>query len=150
MNRILEFCVGLLCAVWSSYAYFILYPYLWMGKYVENAVGVCKTNFSSDFCEIYAHVLVWLAGLPIDVVSLLTFSLLILGVHSLFSGRLLGVLFVLAGYTVYFVLSVLLSEYDGFAVLPVRLLSTLGENLLIIYSSFMLFRCLTKPSKTAH
>ena len=103
MNLILNMIFGGISLLFWSWAYPLLWPYLFINISIKPIIAPCRESFSLDVCRVLARICLWLMELPLNIVTLLVFSVaLVLG--SSFSKQLrLSKRYILAGSLVSFI-----------------------------------------------
>ena len=113
MIRVFGFGLGVVLAIWYSFVFPVLFPYLFIDVSLDPVVGGCIESVFRAVCTLYAAALLWAMALPLNIVVLASGAIpLAVIYHRVFRARP-NVLWVVAGHLVYLVFAIVFSDYEG-------------------------------------
>lgn len=114
MRVSLFFIIGLVTYGWLNLVWIALGDYLYFLMHTKESTLACKEIIEGSFCNSIVYSALWVAELPIIIVSFLTSSLIIRFISNKFSAIELNSRVIVFGYIVAYLLGLSYSGY-GFS-----------------------------------
>ena len=104
---------GILAGAWYSYLFPKAYPLFYVDVNLDPIFTSCKESIDIGVCKILIIVLLWLTSLPVELVILLSFTVLLSIVAILIKKQQPNMIFVILGYLLFVLVSLGMYSYGN-------------------------------------
>ncbi|QSP95495.1 hypothetical protein LPB19_03500 [Marinobacter salinisoli] len=112
MARVSAFLIGIVLAVWFSFAFPVLFPFLFINVELEPLFSSCIGMAPRDLCAALIVVSIWLMSLPLNAVILVSGAFAMAVIFARVFRLKLKVWWVLLGNTVFIAAVIAIGNYD--------------------------------------
>lgn len=113
MIRVVGFGLGIVIAIWYSFVFPALFPYLFLDVSLDPVVGGCLESVSRAFCTFLAAALLWGMALPLNIVVLTSGAIAAAVIYHRVFGMPPNVWWVIVGHVAYIVSVIVFSNYES-------------------------------------